>query len=170
MNPAAHRFGQRWAERFAAVRRRLVRVRHFRGHGIHSPFVYSLVREVFMRSAMMPGDRTLFRALREAGVAERSAVQLQNLAIREGYRAFGLNRAEGELYVALRELPQAEVLALAARAAVSGAAVAVLEPSRGRERQALCRRLVAEHRSTSVDNRACLLLFNNRLPKQHFVL
>lgn len=123
-----------------------------------------------MRSDLMPGDRTLFRALREAGVAERQAVQLQNLAIHEGYRNFGLNRAEGELYVATRDFPQEEVPALAARAAETGATVAMLDPCRGHGRQLLCRRLVAEHRSTSVDNRACLLLFNNRLPKQHFVL
>lgn len=170
MNPAGHRFGQRLAERLAAVRCRLARARHFRGHGVHSPFVYSLVREVFMRSALMPGDRTLFDALREAGVAGRTAVQLQNLAIHEGYRTFGLNRAAGELYVLTRELPHAEVFALVGRAAETGAAVALLEPCRGRERQLLCRQLVATHRSTSVDNRACLLLFNNRLPKQHFVL
>lgn len=166
MDFAGHRFGQG----LAAVRRRLLRMRHFRGHGVHSPFVYALVREVFMRSSLMPGGRALFRSSIEAGVAERQAVLLQNLAIHGGYRTFGLNRPEGELYIATRELPQPEVLALVRRAAETGAAVAVLEPCRGRVRQQFCCRLVADHRSTSVDNRACLLLFNNGLPKQHFVL
>lgn len=170
MDFAGHRFGQGLTEQLAAVRRRLLRVRHFRGHGVHSPFVYALVREVFMRSSLMPGDRTLFRSLREAGATERQAVQLQNLAIHAGYRTCGLNRAEGELYVAAYDLPLGEVQALADRATETGAALAVLDPCRGKERQQFCRRLVTAHRSTSVENRACLLLFNNGLPKQHFIL
>jgi len=32
----------------------------------------------------------------------------------------------------------------------------------------LCRQIVAAHRSTTVDNRGYLLIFNNNLPKQHF--
>lgn len=170
MKSVRHRFGAGFAERFAAVKIRLARARYFRGHGVHSPFVYGLVREVFMRSELLPGDRALFRALTEIGVAERRAVQLQNLAIHAGYETFGLNRAEGALCILTREVSGADLLALVRRAAETGAAVAVLEPYGGRDRQALCRRIVALHRSTSVDNRAYLLLFNNHLPKQHFVL
>lgn len=35
----------------------IYRFRHWRGHGVHSPFVYSLVREVFMRR--LPLEREL---------------------------------------------------------------------------------------------------------------
>ena len=158
------------AHGMAAVGCRLARARHFRGHGVHSPFVYALVREVFMRNGLLPGDRALYDALRGAGVAERRAVQLQNLAIHAGYATFGLNRADGALVVALPGLPQEELLKLAEETKRSGATLAVMMPCARLERQLLSRKLVAMHDSTSVDNRAYLLLFNNRLPKQHFIL
>ena len=81
MKPGGHPIGLRLSGRMAELRNRLSRARYFRGHGVHSPFVYTIVRC---------------------------------------------------------------------------------------ERQALCRQLVAAHRSTSVDNRGYLLLFHNYLPKQHF--
>lgn len=36
------------------IKRYLNRIVHFRGHGIHSPFVYGMAREVFMPGA--PGE------------------------------------------------------------------------------------------------------------------
>lgn len=150
----------------AELRNRLTRARFFRGHGVHSPFVYDIVRRVFMRSTLLPGPRELYRALRGAGVSERRAVQLQNLAIHCGYRTFGLNRADAEFCVLTRDLPRTETLALLRLAA--GRTVAVMSPYDGSERQALCRQIVSAHGSTTVDNRGYLLVFNNHLPKQHF--
>lgn len=147
---------------------RLVRARYFRGHGVHSPFVYGLVREVFMRRTLLPGGRELYGELLAIGVPERRAVQLQNLMIRCGYATFGMNRADAELCVATDAADAGLLRALAATAAAEGRTLVVLAPYAGPERSAACRALVAEHRSTSVDNRAYLLLFNNRLPKQHF--
>lgn len=53
--------------RLRELRNRLSRARYFRGHGVHSPFVYDIVREVFMRDGLLPGDRTVYEALTAAG-------------------------------------------------------------------------------------------------------
>lgn len=170
MSIGGHHLEIRLSGRFSALRNRLSRARYFRGHGVHSPFVYTIVREVFMRDELLPGDRTVFRTLTENGVCPRRAVQLQNLAIHCGYATFGLNRADADFCVAACDLSRARTLALVRAAAGAGHTVAVLSPYAGRERQALCRQIVAAHRSTSVDNRGYLLIFNNYLPKQHFQL
>lgn len=170
MRIGGHDIGRRFAGRFSELRNRLSRARYFRGHGVHSPFVYAVVREVFMRSGLLPGDRTVCRTLLAQGVPERRAVQLQNLFIHCGYRTFGLNRADADFCVLTGALPRRETLAAVQAAATAGNTVVVLSPRDGCERQALCRQIVAAHRSTSVDNRAYLLLFNNYLPKQHFQL
>lgn len=170
MRIGGRHIGFRLSGRLSELRNRLARARYFRGHGVHSPFVYDIVREVFMRRELLPGDRSLYRALCGAGVAPRRAVQLQNLAIHCGYATFGMNRAEGELCIALPDLPRAATLALVAGAAVAHRTVVLIAPYAGRERQALCRQIIAAHRSTTVDNRGYLLVFNNHLPKQHFQL
>ena len=168
MRIGGHHIGFRLSGRLSELRNRLARARYFRGHGVHSPFVYDIVREVFMRRELLPGDRSLYRALCGAGVAPRRAVQLQNLAIHCGYATFGMNRADADLCIATRDLPRAETLALVRAASEGRHTVAVLSPYEGRDRQALCAQIVAGHRSTTVDNRAYLLIFNNHLPKQHF--
>lgn len=142
--------------------------RYFRGHGVHSPFVYDIVRSVFMRDDLLPGRRDLYEALLTAGVSRRRAVQLQNLMIHCGYTTFGLNRADAEFCVATCGLPRPATLALVRAAAEAGHTVALMSPYDGCERQALCGQIIAGHASTTVDNRGYLLIFNNHLPKQHF--
>ncbi len=38
---------------------RIRRARYFRGHGVHSPYVYAIVRKVFMRSTLIGDGREL---------------------------------------------------------------------------------------------------------------
>ena len=121
-----------------------------------------------MRGELRPGDRRLYRALRGAGVPERRAIQLQNVAIHCGYGTFGLNRADAEFCILTRDLPRAETLALVAAAGEAGHTVALMSPCEGQDRQMLCRQIVAAHRSTTVDNRGYLLIFNHNMQKQHF--
>lgn len=168
MKIVGHPISFRLPGRVSELRNRLSRARYFRGHGVHSPFVYDIVRSVFMRDDLLPGRRDLYEALLTAGVSRRRAVQLQNLMIHCGYTTFGLNRADAELCVVTRDRSRAETLALVREAGEAGHTVAVMSPYDGRVRQALCAQIVAQHRSTTVDNRGYLLIFNNHLPKQHF--
>ena len=46
----------------------------------------------------------------------------------------------------------------------------IMDPYNNANRWEVCRAIVEQHRSTTVDNRAYLLVFNNHLPKQVFVL
>ena len=100
MKIVGHPISFRLPGRVSELRNRLSRARYFRGHGVHSPFVYDIVRSVFMRDDLLPGRRDLYEALLTAGVSRRRAVQLQNLMIHCGYTTFGLNRADAEFCVA----------------------------------------------------------------------
>ena len=165
--PDRYRF-RRNAER---LRSHLARARFFRGHGVHSPFVYALVRQVFMQSELADGDRSLYDALRERGVCQRRAVQLQNLFRHCGYERFGLNcAADTDLCIATVDTPLDRLPQLAETARRQRSTLCIMEPYADAERRDCCRRLTAEHPSTSVDNRGYLLLFNGALPKQHFKL
>lgn len=150
---------------------RLSRARYFRGHGVHSPFVYDIVREVFMKHSLQGEDRELYEALCRAGVSPRRAVQLQNLFSHCGYRTFGVDGTEhAALCVLTRNYPENRIPTAVAAAAESGSTLCIMEPYRSAMRCELCSRIVREHRSTTVDNRGYLLIFNNHLPKQHFIL
>lgn len=165
--PVRYRF-RRNAER---LRSHLARARFFRGHGVHSPFVYAIVRRVFMKSELSDGDRTLYDALRERGVHERRAVQLQNLFHHCGYERFGLNCAtNADLCIVTADTSVERIPSLAETARRQRSTLCIMEPYADAERRDRCRLLTAEHPSTSVDNRGYLLLFNGTLPKQHFKL
>jgi hypothetical protein len=45
-----------------------------------------------------------------------------------------------------------------------------MDPYNNANRWRVCKEIVEQHRSTTVDNRAYLLVFNNHLPKQGFTL
>ena len=64
---------------------RVARVRHFRGHGVYSPFVYQIVRKVFMQKRFLGEERALYDRLIALGLSHRRAMQLQNLAVHLGY-------------------------------------------------------------------------------------
>lgn len=150
---------------------RFARARYFRGHGVHSPFVYRIVRQVFMRKGLLEGPTALYDELLGRGIARRRALQLQNLATFCAYDTFALDAAAGPhgLCLLTAALDAAATCERVRDAARCGATVALLDPYESRERAGLCRRLVEEHGCTSVDNRGYLLLFNDKdLPKQHY--
>ncbi|MEG0789628.1 MAG: hypothetical protein RSB23_05230 [Alistipes sp.] len=158
----------RVAGRVSALRNKLSRARYFRGHGVHSPFVYALVRHVFMCDKLLSKDVSLYHDLLQVGVSQHRAIELQNLFTFCGYARFGINKADADLCIVTREQPPQQTLALVSAAQQQGCTVAIMLPYGGHEREAMCGRIIADHPSTTVDNRGYLLIFNNYLPKQHF--
>ena len=144
------------------------RARYFRGHGVHSPFVYAI-------STFACEERELFDALLAKGVARRRAMQLQNLFAHLRYVTYSIDSEVGEcgacdMIISTLNQSSALLPSLADVARASGATLCIIAPALDSERDRICRRLVEKHSCTSVDNRGYLLLFNNHLPKQKFRL
>jgi hypothetical protein len=62
-----------------------VRMKHFRGRKVHSPFVYGIVRNAIMKTRPQGDDHALFDELRTRGFSAKRAAQLQNLYDFRGY-------------------------------------------------------------------------------------
>lgn len=163
--------------RVAAGSVRAANVRHYRGHGVHSPFVYSLVRQVFMRRRVEGAEMDLYADLLLRHVSRRRATQLQNLYSHCGYANYLFADAQTasldgvELCIVPREYSTDELHRLTDEAQRTQTTLCILAPRDERARNRQCRRLVSDHNGTSVDNRGYLLLFYvEGLPKQHFSL
>ena len=156
--------------RLSLLPERLTRLRYFRGHGVHSPFVYAIVRQVFMRSSLDPKNEALYRRLREERVPHKGAVRLANLCAYCGCRqlSFAADGGGDCLIVPRNTAPTAFAAYVQAARNANGMLV-ILQPYLNRERAQACRTIAASHEGTSVDKFGFLLLFHNeKLPKQHY--
>lgn len=149
----------------------LSRARYFRGHGVHSPYIYDIVRKVFMQGKLFTPDSTLYTALINKGVAKRRSVQLANLAEHCGYDSWSIDTMEQkQIIIATLNTATTELTQYAEYARQKGATLCIINPYNNRERWETCLGIINAHPSTTVDNRAYLLIFNNHLPKQRFRL
>lgn len=157
------------------VRDRVKRMRYFRGHGVHSPFVYAVVRQVFMRSNFLTDDpyftTIVYESLLGQQIPRKRALQLVNLCVHCGYREISyLRPCAADLMIVPPHIEPANFPEYLRVARNCGATLAIVAPGLNRERELACRKIVAAHAGTTVDNRGFLLIFNNHLPKQHFRL
>ena len=149
----------------------LSRARYFRGHGVHSPFVYDIVRKVFMQGKLQNTDSALYSALLSKGVAKRRSVQIANLAEHCGYDSWCIDTMEQKQMIILTlDTHYTELARYAEYGREKGATLCIVNPYNTRERLNVCLDIIDAHPSTTVDNRAYLLVFNNHLPKQRFRL
>lgn len=147
------------------------RARYFRGHGVHSPYVYSIVRQVFMSSKLNTERCDLYAALLERDVPKRRCVELQNLMEHCSYVSWSVdNIARCDLLVATMATTFEHLNEYASYAREHGITLCIIRPYNNANRWAVCSRIIEEHTSTTVDNRGYLLVFNNHLPKQRFRL
>ena len=163
--------GRNLKRRLQLLGNRLSRAKHYHGYGVHSPFVYSLVRKVLMAKSLFEDTGTAFYdSLRVNGVSEKSARQLHNLLYHIEGQSYSINEVGGDVSVLLDNYPT-EKLSMACEEATSeGVTLVVCQPYLNRERQNCIKSLVDNHHSTTVDNRSYIIFFNNKLPKQHYRL
>lgn len=147
------------------------RARFFRGHGVHSPYVYSIVRQVFMRSTLTDDDHSLYDALLLKQTVRQRAVQLQNLLHHCNYATWCIDQMERvDMIIVTLDTSYEQLAAFNTYAREVGATLCILKPYNNAQRWAACREIIEMHPSTTVDNRGYLLIFNNHLPKQRFRL
>ncbi|MFR9620239.1 MAG: hypothetical protein SNH63_03335 [Rikenellaceae bacterium] len=151
------------------LRSRVVRLRHRRGHGVHSPYIYSIVREVFMRRTPIV-HTSLGDDLQRCGVKGRMAVELQNVYVHCGYRSYVIDPQVGEMadFVVCTSAMTNERIDGVYEAAVEHGATIVVERGVGTTDQ--FSGIVKRHLSTVVDRPKYIIIFNNHLPKQYFQL
>ena len=149
----------------------LRRARHFRGHGVHSPYIYNIVRKVFMQNKLVAEMRDLHDALVARGIASRRCVQLQNLVAHCDYESWSIDTLRPcQMLIATMATTFEQLMEYADYAREQGITLCIMRPYNNAERWAVCSQIIEEHPSTTVDNRGYLLIFNNHLPKQRFRL
>ena len=150
---------------------RLSRIKHRKGHGVHSPFVYGFVRKVLMSKSLCEESGTaLYDSLVAHSVAEKRAKELHNLLAYIEGQSYSINDVEGDLSILLADYPTEKLREALATARQESVTLVICQPYLNRERQCEVAALIGEHCSTTVDNRAYTLFFNNHLPKQHYRL
>ncbi len=163
--------GRSLGRRLMLLGDRIARLKHRKGHGVHSPFVYGFVRKALMTKTLCEESGTaLYDSLIAVGLKDKRARELHNvLSYIEG-KSYSINEVEGDLSILLADYPTNQLRVALATAKTEGVALVICQPYLNRERQNEIKALVAEHRSTTVDNRAYIVFFNNHLPKQHYRL
>ncbi len=163
--------GRTLGRRLQMLGNRLSRIKHHKGHGVHSPFVYGFVRKVIMTKTLCEEQGTaLYDSLIANEVSEKRARELHNtLSYIEG-QSYSVNDVEGDLSILLSNYPTSQLRSAYEEAKRESVTLVIGQPYLNKERQNEVQTLVAEHSSTTIDNRAYIIFFNNRLPKQHYRL
>ena len=163
--------GRSLRQRLQLLGDELSRAKHYRGYGVHSPFVYGLVRKAFMCKGLIEGTGSaLYDELRANGMAEKRARQLHNVLQYIEGGSYSINSVEGDLSILMADYPTEQLREAYERAKREKVTLVISQPYLNRDRQNEVRALMECHGSTTVDNRAYILFFNNRLPKQHYRL
>lgn len=146
----------------------LSRLHHFRGHGVHSPFIYSIVRNVFMSSRLKSEGNMLLEKLHLLKINNHTAMEIVNLAQHCHYNRITIDSAENsDMIICSTNCSEDKIRELVAIASNRGIAIVILSPYK---QQRLCDGLLSQHKCTSIDRLNYIIFLNNHLPKQHFKL
>ena len=156
-----------------------IHIRHWRGRRIHSPFVYGVVREVFMKKGVV-GDRELYGILHSAGIRGKNAALLQNLynyCGMERYAVIDGNTApvlpvpfvERTLCIVLSSTGPETACETARNMEGSGGILAVVSPHREKKRRRATENIRKKVRCVSIDRQVLkLYFFNPKLQPRHY--
>ncbi len=147
----------------------LSRLGHFRGRGIHSPFIYAVVRNVFLSRKLHLAATPIFEQLSAINLNSRTAIELANFAHHCGASNVAIDCSDdsAEMIICSPQCSDQIIRAIAESATTNGTPIVILAPYK---RKALCDTLLKGHCSTSIDRFKYLAFLNNHLPKQHFKL
>lgn len=148
-------------------------LRHSRGYGVHSPFLYGVVRDSMMPRKVM-GDNALYNELRSRGIDKRTAIRLQNYLHHEGFTRWSIGPEEelsSQLCILPEECPEEMVSQMHQELChhAERATLCLLHSTKSRKR--MRDRIVTDHPCMSAEkSRFTLLFLNPSLPKQHIVI
>ncbi|MFI3318590.1 MAG: hypothetical protein SNH88_05320 [Rikenellaceae bacterium] len=157
--------------RVKRLRHGIIRLRHFRGHGIHSPYLYKVFREVFMDKTPLRAENPMISILTSFDLPTSKMRELGNLAKHNGWSAIVANSdAQADVAICTCYCPEAMLKMILSSSAERGTPVIFIEPHKSSKFENRVGAALARHNSCSVDRYNYLLLLNNHLPKQHFRL
>lgn len=153
-----------------------IHVRHWRGHGIHSPFMYGIVRNVFMKSRITGSDTSLYRDLRRERVSRKNAIKLQNLYSHCKMESYTLvphlgadNPCGRNLCILLPDVTMETIVATVRDTAARHGSLILLAPHRSARCWRLSQRIWQHYPCVSVDRRLMMIyFFNPKLQPQHY--
>ena len=156
--------------------KRRFRLRHFRGHGVHSPFAYALVRQVYMKRRRLPREGAVYTAVREQGGTVRQARLVQAVY---DYTECGQCYVDGAPLATHDSHRTHRAMHIVTPGAAIGQELrpgeediaCVLSPTAGKARYRNCLAAVRGHEGMSIDCRSVLFLFGrDGLNKEHIQL
>ena len=158
-----------------------LRVKHFRGHGVHSPFVYAIIRKALMKYKFTSDDKNLYNRLHDELCDRKSARQLQNLYNHCSYSNFLIininnchsydSKVQSDLIIVSESVNTAQSDQILEEYLSNGTPVVVIHPRSSKQRLKMCKQHIDSGKYLTIDNRRFIIYYcNNRLPKQHFKL
>lgn len=156
--------------------RNFFRINHWRGHGIHSPFMYRLVREVLVKKRVSYNPHTLPENIINYNLLKRDTLLIRNLYSFLQYPD-SVIVGEGEpgnrtfCVAPMDASPEAirQTIEMIRSRRYNECCVAVLGVNKSLEKYQLCRRLIQTEGCVCVDlYRTYLFLFDHRLQKQYY--
>ena len=143
----------------------------FKGYPIGVIIVNETGTKKFLLDGRQRRNALMYTALRQRNIAERRCVQLQNLITHCGYERWAIDSMEAcDLMVCTLDTPHDDLKRYACFAQEHHITLCIIEPYRSSQRWEVCREILDNHSSTTIDNRAYVLVFNNHLPKQRYTL